>query len=437
MKSLPPKSKKERKSPTIPPSVRQSDKTFLIAIISIITIIILVGLLFFASRFVGKAIEYGEAPAPQGENQPGVAGIFVSGGEEAINQPFTVPIKANILHKAVGVRFTLNYDAEKLIPDCSGIFSLMDSHFKGNGDLSVIRNAQCDNGEIHFEYAGLCADHGCSNALAGEVTVVEIGFTAAEAGTYKLDFSDFSIINLDNSQQDLIGEGVDATLTVIAPVFQTQQSGSGGHGCVPQWNCDSYWSVCNVTLQQSRVCYDQRLCNRANPTKLEARECQPCSESWVCEAWNNCQNRIQTRNCIDENSCGTAAFKPESQQSCSSGQSQQTTRPLPTTAPPQKEQPSAVAEKTFWQTNKAIIVGSGLGLLVLIIVAILVQHLMKHPKVVYNFDELKNWVRKEKSLGTSKEDIKQILHEHTGWKEEEIESAFMELKETNPMLKKE
>ena len=48
---------------------------------------------------------------------------------------------------------------------------------------------------------------------------------------------------------------------------------------------------------------------------------------------------------------------------------------------------------------------------------------------MYNFDELKDWIKKESGTGTSKSDIKNILAERTGWTHEEIEEAFTELKE--------
>ena len=42
-------------------------------------------------------------------------------------------------------------------------------------------------------------------------------------------------------------------------------------------------------------------------------------------------------------------------------------------------------------------------------------------------DELKEWIRKEEAMGTSKEDIRTILKDNTGWEDEEIDEAFSEL----------
>lgn len=42
-----------------------------------------------------------------------------------------------------------------------------------------------------------------------------------------------------------------------------------------------------------------------------------CTEDWVCYEWNECQqNGIQTRTCIDRNSCNTTKSKPETTKTC-------------------------------------------------------------------------------------------------------------------------
>lgn len=41
-----------------------------------------------------------------------------------------------------------------------------------------------------------------------------------------------------------------------------------------------------------------------------------CVESWSCSDWSECIENIQTRNCIDDNLCGTEENKTEESQSC-------------------------------------------------------------------------------------------------------------------------
>lgn len=41
-----------------------------------------------------------------------------------------------------------------------------------------------------------------------------------------------------------------------------------------------------------------------------------CTESWSCSEWGTCVGNIQTRTCIDSNSCGTTQNLPEEEQFC-------------------------------------------------------------------------------------------------------------------------
>ncbi len=41
-----------------------------------------------------------------------------------------------------------------------------------------------------------------------------------------------------------------------------------------------------------------------------------CNEVWVCGQWNECIDRERTRDCIDQNSCGTTNNKPRTAESC-------------------------------------------------------------------------------------------------------------------------
>ena len=46
----------------------------------------------------------------------------------------------------------------------------------------------------------------------------------------------------------------------------------------------------------------------------------------------------------------------------------------------------------------------------------------------YNTDELKDWIIRERAMGTSDQDIKGILKHHTGWTASDVEAMFAELR---------
>ena len=41
-----------------------------------------------------------------------------------------------------------------------------------------------------------------------------------------------------------------------------------------------------------------------------------CREQWICDPWNVCEDRTQTRECYDINNCGTTQLKPITQREC-------------------------------------------------------------------------------------------------------------------------
>lgn len=154
----------------------------------------------------------------------------------------------------------------------------------------------------------------------------------------------------------------------------------------------------------------------------DTEKSEDCRSSWVCTEWGDCRNNFQVRTCTDNNNCETPQFKPIEQQSCGAAQVQppQVPRQPPMITPP-------VAEESFLSKYSAFIWG-GLLLLVLLVALILaILYFINRKKVAYNITELKQWIAKEKSAGTSKEDIKNILAEKTGWSEEELVNVFKEL----------
>lgn len=201
----------------------------------------------------------------------------------------------------------------------------------------------------------------------------------------------------------------------------------GGVSCQTQWSC-SDWSYCNNELKQTRDCTDLNNCEQP---RQEFRDCSSCDESWICSTWSACSNRINTRNCFDEHECGTVLLKPDLQKSCraaaSSGpQPAQVSNRLfpPSFAQPQKSS----ALKQFWDDYKLLLILGLLGLILLLVIILLLVHFLKPKHYAYNLDELKEWVRKERAMGTSNEDIRAILIQHTGWKDEEIDKAFESLR---------
>jgi len=216
--------------------------------------------------------------------------------------------------------------------------------------------------------------------------------------------------------------------TVITPTEDEEEvsapspgSGGGRRRCTSQWSC-STWSYCDVSLRQTRNCVDL---NRCLPSKEESRSCDKCEESWICSLWSSCRNEMNTRTCSDEHGCGTTSDKPVLQKSC-----KQKVAPGPkpakfTKQPPAYMPPPPVPKPkpSFWDNYGLYIIIGAIALVLAAIVVLLIYHFRK-PKMAYNYNELREWIKKEKAMGTSHEDIKEILAEHTGWTEEEIANAF-------------
>ena len=221
----------------------------------------------------------------------------------------------------------------------------------------------------------------------------------------------------------------------------SSSSGSGGGGpwCTSKWSCDP-WSFCNATLQQTRVCFDLNGCTEA---KIENQSCPACIESWTCTQWSKCNNfNKQVRTCVDQHSCGSVKQVPVEVKECDAPES----GPAPATiagtyqqggSAPKTTQPSASAPAAgfsfmgFWQDYSLWIMVAGGALLLLVIIILLIIHFVKPKKVVYNHQELVDWIGKEQKMGTSVADIKKILAQNTGWTDEEIEQAFGELQTPN------
>ena len=247
----------------------------------------------------------------------------------------------------------------------------------------------------------------------------------SEKGKYKVEATCNNGAAQNNFCVDAPG-CVPSTQTTTTTTEGGATGGGGGSACTPNWSCDE-WSFCGPTLTQTRSCTDLNGCQAA---KDESRPCEACQESWVCSIWNTCSAGSQSRVCYDEHECKTTNNKPALQKGCS----QADPFPVPARVSPQLPPPYVpppVAQQSFlskvWDDYKWYIIG-GLAAIVLIVVIILTIYFLVPKKVAYNINELKQWVRKEKELGTSDADVREILKQNTGWTDQEIDMAFESLK---------
>lgn len=209
----------------------------------------------------------------------------------------------------------------------------------------------------------------------------------------------------------------------VQEVQLEQNKTNKGLSCTPQWDC-SVWSFCGPDKTQTRSCTDTKNCK---PAMTETRSCAACQESWVCSLWGECNTGSQSRVCYDEHFCETAASKPGLQKGCNEADPFPPPAKISSQLPPPFTGITQAPEEGFfsklWAGYKLYLI-AGLVALILAALAIAAVYYFRSPKVAYNINELKQWVRKEKQMGTADEDIRQILKQNTGWTSEEIELAF-------------
>ena len=230
------------------------NKTLIIAIITIVALVALAALLFFSDRFVGQAVF-----SPAGLNQ---AGIFVNPQDNnlSVGVVVEVPIKALLSQnqKSVAIDIKLNYNDNIFGLDCSdqekeNILSHLDRHFK-QYDNYIIRNVTCyvnsipqnkGTSFIKIQYAGLCSDDSCSNAISGssEAVLASLKFTPkTPSPAALLKFEKLDIYNLDTgsifalTKQDAVFNIVPATIDCVQQDLNSKLSD---------------WSVRLLSLQDS------------------------------------------------------------------------------------------------------------------------------------------------------------------------------------------
>ena len=283
---------------------------------------------------------------------------------------------------------------------------------------------------------GVCGDGVCNKGEDSKTCAKDCGEIVVQAvcGNGKCESSETTA----NCEKDCPADKGPAGSSSSSSGGGSSKGGSGP-GCVPQWDCGN-WGLCNNTNQQSRVCNDVgKQCKKPN-VKTEVQACAPCPESWICSAWNDCTNGEQMRSCQDERKCGTVASKPVESKGCNEVvpayvPPQQTYQP-----PPQQYQPPVAApvvqkpqEVSFWDEYKSWILGIPMGLLFVVILVLSVLHFTNRgQQITYNYDELKDWMKKERTAGTSDDDIRLILAQNTGWTKEEVEKMFASLAVQGP-----
>src|SRR3989344_1728727 len=216
---------------------------------------------------------------------------------------------------------------------------------------------------------------------------------------------------------------VDAPGCIPAELAATTTTAGGGTTCTSNWSCNE-WSYCGPTLTQTRSCIDLNNCRAA---REESQPCQACQESWVCSVWNACSAGSQTRACYDEHFCETTNSKPAIQKGCTEADPFPAPARISAQLPPPYVPPPAVVQQSFfskvWDNYKYYIIG-GAAAIVLAALVLLAILIFMPKKIAYNLNELKQWVRKEKEMGTSDSDIREILKQNTGWTDDEISMAF-------------
>lgn len=404
--------RKIRFKPALPPHTwethrrAEAKKPFIIAVVALLAIGSLSLLVFFTDVFVGQATFHGHEEGK----------IVLTGHEEG----FVIGVNVND-QSGNGVFFEMTLDI-----DCDKV-KVKDPLFEDFNQTS------CVNRKLTFGDATL-DDRKFKTDEFDIVNVTITDFTSITINFPKFDV--YETVDGDDLFPNLYGPYTVTPDTSVSdegtpppteqPAPPSPPSG-GGRRCYPEWRC-SVWSYCDNTLQQTRTCTDLE-CKQKD--RIEMRDCAQCDESWVCSEWSACSNGRQTRTCIDEHHCETYLQRPEEQRSCTLP-----TQPTPPTPPayqpprqptPQVQKPAA---PSFWEGYGTYLLAGLLALIVLTGIAILtIHHFKPHHYLVYNFNELKNWIRKEQQMGTPNADIRTILAEKTGWHEDEISEAFAELRQ--------
>ncbi|MDP3990377.1 MAG: hypothetical protein Q8Q01_04180 [archaeon] len=245
-----------------PPHLIEARKSYFIAVISIVAVMILALLLFMYGPRVGQVINFGQAGVGEG-------GIFVTGGDETVGTVVNVPVSVNLGDgQSTAWRIRLSYPAG-LSPDCNVFYALDIAPYVliGGNNLIVGEEVGCDNSQITVEYSWLCADAECSNALTGSVELFNVPFTSAVPGEYTITIDELSVLDLGGNE--LINSRSDGRLNFVAPVAEEpvvqciSDNGCGGRagnsciippGFTHQVFCDEVETNCFKVIGEAIEC---------------------------------------------------------------------------------------------------------------------------------------------------------------------------------------
>lgn len=394
----------------------EANKTFVAILVSIGAVIVLSLFLFFSSTFVGKAIQTSEGHV--------VDIVATDDGNLQVQATLAAPVTAN------GVYFTLQAVDEDLC-------ALLDPLDERVSTMlwDEFYEISCSEGTLRFA-DGTLSD---TDYYGGTFPIAELR-PVSMPQRLELRTDTFDMYNSVTGADLFPASDEEGSFTITAaedgdvpppePAPVGAPYGGGGGGCVPRWSCGD-WSQCGPSLQKTRSCVDV---NRCREPKIENTSCTPCAESWICTEWSSCISNQNTRACVDEHACGSAALKPAQQKSCqqvavSGPQPVRVTPQLPAPVvqrPQPIVSPPAPAEVSFWTKYRSFIIAIPSALIIVVLIVFTVAHFLKPKQVVYNTDDLKTWIAQEKAMGTSNQDIAQILSQHTGWSKEEIAQTFAE-----------
>ena len=176
-----------------------------------------------------------------------------------------------------------------------------------------------DNDNLTYDYIQLAS--GLASVSLDNNSLVTI--KASSCGDFKVFF-----IATDPYSLTATSNVVKYTISGCPLPQGSQNSGSGsGSGsdnylCTSDWRC-ARWSNCNIGNKTTLECRDYNACDPNHYLEVLEKNCTyvpeiyQCEENWNCTDWNPCIKSIQSRSCLDQNSCGTNFTKPLELQNCS------------------------------------------------------------------------------------------------------------------------
>ncbi len=240
---------------------READKTFLIAIISIIAVVALFLLLLFSGQLVGKAFF---------QNQPNNAGI-VDPGVILEGKPFSLKVQVNIPtpSKTNAVGFTLQLPTVSGVADvCSKIIDVDNDASNGINIKNLfgdyVLDNKCENNKIIF-------GSGLTNGdKSGTVTVAQIDFQGLPKGFYSFTFI---------GQFEAYDEGIAIAITILNPTIEIQEQSKS--------------AMCgNNQVETGEECDDGNLDNADACIKNQLNQCKNaiCGDGYVRTGMEQCDD---------------------------------------------------------------------------------------------------------------------------------------------------